>query len=357
MILGNFCLGLASLGLILIALTLSQSGGGGVNDTGGSFILFFLSFPMFVVLSGAYCALVAGGKLDWLGAPRGPQYFGVVVSCLALTIIMGASAVAHGSASLGLPWMFRPIQTWAAVAAPGALIAIGFLWLNSAPENAPVLGRAFVGLSVAGIAAVGIALTSWFISSTAASEQQAHAKIEAIEKQNSDSDRQDLEKAKSADPEKDFRSLLSLANQYHKPDTRKLALDKILSNGAKFAPLLAENLQDEYSYTIGLRFLRDCDVPDRAAAAGLGRDAILLGAKLLRGPNHYASEVEDEGQLILDVADKLDGAGVDLTPAIREYRAALDTVDIRTGPRQVRVQFACRGSIDRWLARHKGMSG
>jgi hypothetical protein len=316
------------------------------------FVLFFLSLPMFVLFTGAYCVLTASGKLDWLGWSRTAQYSFVALSCLALTAIMAAAAAVHGSNLHDLPWTLRAVATWAAIVVPAALAAIGFLWLNSTATRGNTLARAFVGMSTAGIAAVGIALVVQFVSVAASTAQQDQLKIETLERKSAEEDSQNLTEARAADPEKDFVNLLALANRYHTAETRKIALQKILSTGPMLTPKLTEALQSEMDYRLAMRFLRDNEVPDPAAVATPVRDAILLSAKLVRdGSLRYADDIDAEGELILDVAGSAPFAksGVDYVSPIREFRAALDTV--YGAPKK--PQFACRSSIDRWLKQQR----
>jgi hypothetical protein len=342
---GNICAGLASLVFLLLLAALSMDTKS--KEVTGDFIVFgILSLLLFVLFSGAFSALTARQELDWLGWSRGAQYFGVIVSCLTLTIIVAFCATLRSSQVSDVPWAIRPFIPWGHLVLPPVAIAIAFCWLNKDLGIPTVFLRgAFAALCAIGVLTGLGLLGEVFISS----QNSAAQKIDSIQERANERDSRILEQVKAADPEKDFGSLLAQSSKFERPAIRELALQKLLSN-ANFTSLMTVQLHHYYYYRDALTFLRDNDPPDKAALAEPIRDAFVLVAKDVRETMRTESNprpsqfVGDAGDVLL-VADKFSNYGVDYVPAIREYRSALDE------PRQDKVDLDSRKELDRWLAK------
>lgn len=314
----------------------------------GDFIVFGIaSLLLFLLFCGAFCVLIARRELDWLGWGRGMQYFGVIVSCLTLSIVIGFSATLRSAPVSDVPWAIRLFIPWAHLVLPPFLIALAFLWLNRSPD-VPVLWLrgAFAAVSVVGVAA-GLGLLGEVLVT---SQQRDVQRIASIQERGNERDRKMLEQVQAADPEKDFGSLLAQSSKFERPEIRALALQKLLSN-SNFTALMAEQLHHYYYHRSALTFLRDNDPPDRKTLAEPVRDAFGLVAKDVHEVMHSESnprpyEFISDADGVLAVADKFAGLGVDYVPAIREYRAALDE------PRQDKVELDSRKTLDRWLAKN-----
>lgn len=332
---------------------MASSGGSPGNDSRGIFIIF-VSLPMFAVLTGAYWALAAAGRLDWLGWPRSNQYAFVVAACLSLSVIMALSGAVHGGNLSDLPWTMRVIASWAAIVVPLALIAIGFRWLNSPEEQTPA--KAFVAIGTSGIAALAIGLFLGLVSAASATSQREQKQIETAQRTTATENTKDLEEAKTADPEKDFPKLLSLANHFHEPGTRKIALDKLRSTGPKLSTQLAEALSSDEHYFVAMRFLEDTpDVAVDPPVASAISDAIKLSTGRIRSGSIHYLDIDGEGELVLAVvsARQVASTGFDYAPAVRDFVSALDSVEVYAGgPEKKKPNFTCRSSLNRWLKDH-----
>jgi len=274
--------------------------------------------------------------MDFLGWPRLWQYAGVAIACLSLTVLMGMSAAAHGSEGREFPWSIHPFCPWAAYTIPFGMALMGFFWLNSEklvfPES--VLRVAF------GIATAISLLSNVVLGVEIRRNLQQQAEEQA---------REDLLVVQRTAPETDFSRLLHYTSRFERPATRQLALQKVLATGPRFDPLLTECLRTPF-FQDGLTYLRDNDPPgDAAPLAEPTRDAIFLSAKRLReefatGRKIEADDIESGVDTILTVADKFSKYGVDFLPAVRDYRAALDS------PKYGKVPPSSVKKMDTWLA-------
>jgi hypothetical protein len=351
---GNICLGLASLIYLLFLGALSMEIGTSKPDMSGIIIFPVLSLALFILLTTAFCAVAGEGKLDWIGWPRGAQYFSVIVSCLTLTIIIGFSVVLGKEPASQIPWAIRPFIPWSPLVLPPVLIAVALLFLNKDLGTSVVwLRGAFAFLCGVGLlTGLGLLGEAFYWN-----QQRAAQEIVAIQERESDRDRMIMDQVKAADPEKDFGSLLAQTNRFEKPAIRDLALQKILSN-SNFTATLAAHLRGQIYFGSALIFLRDNDPPDKAALAEPVRDAFVLAAQQVRDTmrtefNPRRSEFISDADEVLVVADKFASYGVDYVPAIREYRAALDEPgqSPRYKEETLKADMPSRGQVDRWLAK------
>ncbi len=351
---GNICLALASLLYILFLGTLSMEMGASRSDLSGVVIFPILSLLLFILFSTAFCAVAANGKLDWIGWPRGTQYFSVIVSCLTLTIIIGFSALVRKEPASDIPWAIRPFIPWAPLVLPPVLIAVSFLWLNRDLGASIVwLRGAFVCLCAIGLL-TGLGLLGEIVYWN---QQRTNQRIGEITERENDRDRMILDQVKAADPEKDFGSLLGQTSRFEKPEIRALALQKVLSN-TNFTSMMAAHLRGQTYFNVALIFLRDNDPPDKAALAEPVRDAFVLVAQSVRDTMHTefnprGFEFTSDADEVLVVADKFASYGVDYTAAILAYRAALDEPGQSTHYKEesLKTDLASRGQVDRWLAK------
>jgi hypothetical protein len=97
-----------------------------------------------------------------------------------------------------------------------------------------------------------------------------------------------------------------------------------------------------------LQFLLDNDLSAAASLAGPASDAMVHVSARIRNPDVItgATDFQLLTDLLLKVADKYSSYGVDYVPAIKDYRAALDT----PGKTQLFQPPECRKNVDAWLA-------
>ncbi|EDY21515.1 hypothetical protein CfE428DRAFT_0760 [Chthoniobacter flavus Ellin428] len=330
-IFGNICVGLLGLGAFVMLRFVSNSVSQYDYIAAILFSLFLL-IPLFAV----FATITANGKMDFLGWPRLLQYGGVAIASLSLTVLMGVSAAVHGSGGREFPWSIRPFCPWAAYMVPLGMALIAFFWLNSSRFALPeYLLRTAFGVVTA------IALLS---NITLGVEIRRNLQQRAEEQA-----REDLLVVQQADAEKDFSRLLHYTNRFERPATRQLALQKVLATGPRFNALMTECLRNPV-FQEGLTYFRDNDPPgDAAPLAEPARDALFLSAKRLReefatGRTMAAGDIESGVDTVLTVADKFSKYGVDLLPAVRDYRAALDA------PKYGKVPLAGTKRMDAWLS-------
>jgi hypothetical protein len=347
---GNICLGLACLIflLLLAAQTVVKSAG----NFGDLLILAILALLLFILFSVAFCAIASKTELDWLGWSRRTQKLAVVLSCLGLAIIIGTSAAFEREPYSQMPVTIRPFVPWAHLVLPVVLIAVGFLWLNKDPggpagQAVPVLWlrSVFAGLSALSF----LAMLSFVGESIYWSQWRAVQQVASIQNRQNDRDRMIMEQTQSADPEKDFGSLLNQTTRFEKSDIRKVAVDKILSN-RNFTELLIAHLRDPLYCEEALIFLRDNEPPDRSPFGEPIREAFILTANNVRGLMRtevviHTDSFVYETSTVLEVVDKFGKSGVDYLPAIRQLRAAMDE------PRSEKVELEAKKTLDEWLAK------
>ena len=202
-------------------------------DLSGVVIFPIFSLLLFILFSTAFCAVAADGKLDWIGWPRGTQYFSVIVSCLTLTIIIGSAPLSVRSQppTFRGPSAFIP---WAPLVLPPVLIAVSFLWLNRDLGASIVwLRGAFVCLCAIGLL-TGLGLLGEIVYWN---QQRTNQRIGEITERENDRDRMILDQVKAADPEKDFGSLLGQTGDSRSRKFGPLP-QKVLSN-TNFTSMMA----------------------------------------------------------------------------------------------------------------------
>jgi hypothetical protein len=182
-----------------------------------------------------------------------------------------------------------------------------------------------------------------------AERERSEAQLAIRQRKADEQARNDLAIVQQTDAENDFSRLLHYTSRFERPPTRKLALQKILATGPHFNALMIECLKTPV-FEEGLTYLRDNDPPgDAAPLAEPARDAIFLSGVRLRqeidtGRAVDADQTESRVDSVLIVADKFSKYGVDLLPAVRDFRAALNA------PKQSKVPRSSVQKMDNWLS-------
>lgn len=351
-IFGNICLALMGLGFVFLLGLLGSGPGRGDGGGAGSFMIFFLAPGMFLLFSTTYSTIVASGKLDGLGLPRGLQYFGVILACLCLTVLMAGAFLMHNEPAGQVPFGLRPFGLWASWAVPLLMIVVAFFWINAATgASVSFLRGTFLGLSAVGLTVGAILCVEGFL----AMQSREAARVNEVVSRESSRDKDILEQTEKADPVKDFGSLLNQTSKWEKDPIRKLALSKVLSTGDQFPALLTNCFDHYYYYSSALVFLRDNDPPDPAGLAEPIKIAMATSAKHVRESIRDESSIrpddfDTEAEILLAVADKYGVYKVDYVPSVREFRAALD--EPRPKERTAMGQLNSKKTVDAWLSKH-----
>ncbi len=346
-VLGNICLGLALL-IYLIPLQLMLHDTPRKNGDGGVLwgAIFTLS-PLWLLLTVALCAVTAKGGFDWLLRARVAQFPVVLAAGMALFVVTGFSMLGKFEHPSQMPWASRFFTGWAVQLFPPVTMGFCLLALNpKLGSSVPAMAYRVPFAAVAMLSALATVamLLQWLSHSQQV--QQARVK-EAIEFENN-RDRDVMawvETLKSVD---DFAELLGFANRFETPAIRELAIRKTQTH-PDFLAALRKVLQSG-SAEKGLVYLDACDVPEPKALAKPVRQAILNLAEeardsMKRTHTLHAGQFDWNTRLILSVAEKFRGSGVDYAPAIREFRAALDE------PRTQKIQLNAVHPLDTWLAK------
>jgi hypothetical protein len=350
-ILGNICLALAALIYALPLQLLMHDVAHKKNDGGGVWGAIILLAPLGILLVIAMMLATARGGFDWLPIRRGPQYLLVFASGVAIAVLLFFSFMGKLEHPNHLPLAARPFLNWAVYVFPLLLMAFAFLTLNpSLGSKIPVLAYR-VPIAIIGVASL-LACAGMIAQWIAYNQQQQIARMERAVADGNERDRGILERVQSLNPTNDFPELLGFANRFENETIRKVAIQKARSH-PQFDAELAKVLQNGWAEK-GLVYLDACDVsePERKALAEPVRAAILVLAAdardaIERTHTFYADQFDWNTRIILSMADKFQGAGVDYAPAIREFRAALDA------PRGKDFNFNARRPLDAWLAKQQ----
>jgi hypothetical protein len=347
--LGNLCAGLAVL-LYAIPLPLMlvepPSHDGGQSEGWG---LILTLIPLWFCLAAALCANTSNGGLDWLLIPRWPQYALAAARCLAMAVVTGLSGLLRHETADQIPWAVRQLVpfAWAMWIFPPVIAIFCFLTINSGrgADVARLVLRAPVALvgGMSLLASFGM-LAQWFISS----QQKQAARVDAIVSENTERTQRQMEDLRGYDANTQLSFVLGYTNRFKDAKLRELALQKIRAVPDLEEQLIA-GLRSPWFETV-LIFLEDADPPDSKALAEPARDAFLLQAErvrtTLREPGTlYPDSFDFQARLVLSVADKFRPFGVDYSPAIRNFRSALDE------PYDPKIKFNCALVLDDWLAR------
>jgi hypothetical protein len=352
-ILGNAGLGLAVvLYIVSLRFVMGSQASRGESTTGTAFGLAFFLISLWSCLAIALSVVTAVGGLDWMRASRGAQHAFAVAICLAMMVVTWFAGAMATERADQIPWGVRPLTPWAVYVFAPVVILFVLLTLN--PQRGlplpPLALRIPFGLvcGVSLLVAFGLLLQA--VLSAQAREQR---RVTNIVSEMDERHQRQLEEVRGLDAEKDFGELLAFTNRYNQADVRGLAFEKLHSN-PNFQGHLTESLRSDWSRNAwsmnALIFLDANDPPDGKALAEPARDAILAAANHVRdGMRREVTLRPDdfgyEARLVLSVADKLHGLGVDFTPAIRAFRIALDE------PRRDKVTLDCVTTLDAWLAR------
>jgi hypothetical protein len=165
----------------------------------------------------------------------------------------------------------------------------------------------------------------------------------------------DVAEVQALDPQNDFRKLLSFTWRRLPPEVRGSAVAKIRAV-PDLEQRLAAGLRSDSYYEV-LIFLDDNDPPDGRPLAAPALDAFMSLAKRVREDiqQHPAGRVDPswgpqyfdtEASVVLSVADRFRGFGVDYTSGVRAVRSALDE------PHDPPIKFDCAAKLDQWLSRN-----
>jgi hypothetical protein len=307
--------------------------------------------PLFLLLALALLMAVQQGSLAWVRIPRGAQYSLAFVAAISLAALTFFSYLAKLEAPSQLPWVIRPFRGWALHVVP--LITISFLAFALNPQLASKVSPRFYQLPFGLTGAVSlIVLVVMLGEGFVASQKRKFAAIRRYAEEGSSRDRQILKEVEAMTPASDFAGLLGFANRYEKEEIRGLAISKAQSH-PQFLDAIIQVLQS-WRAESALVYLDACDVPfaDKKKLALPINTAIEEITKQTldavdRTHTFYAGQFDWNTRLILSVAEKFDGQGVDYVPAIRAYRQAMESERTRD------VQLNARGQLDKWLARRK----
>jgi len=348
-LIGNIILSLAAFLYVLPLQLLMHDTGRRRDDGGALWGAIFLFVPLWSLLTIALLLATSRGGFDWLPMNRGPQYLLVFLSGVALLVVTLFSFLGKVEHASQLPWAAHMFRVWAAYVFPLLAMMFAFLVLNPAVGTkvpALVYRTPFAIISVASLLACGGMIVQWIIFS----QQQQLARVERAIEQDNERDRNILAEVNAMNTTNDFARLLGFANRFENEKIRQLAIEKALGH-PQFMTALADVLNNYYAEK-GLVYLDACDVsegdmktlaePVRAAIVVLTKDA---QDSVERTHTFYAEQFDWNTRIILSVADKFHGRGVDYVPAIREFRAALDA------PRGKDFNFNARPTLDAWLAR------
>lgn len=348
-IFGNILLGLAAFFYVLpLQLMLNETPR--KNDGGLFWAAIFVLVPLWIFLTSATCVATAKGALDWTGRERSTQYLLVIVAGLALMVATGFGLIYKFDPPAQMPAVARTLAGWAVQVFP--LVALTFVALGLNPglaKSVPPLLVRIPLMVVAGLSLIATAglLVQWAIFSAKQSAVRVEAEVEFHNKR----DRDILARVEMLKTDEGFVELLGFANRFEKENIRTLAIAKVQAHPT-FTAALTEVLTGDWAEK-GLVYLDACDAPDPQALAEPVRVAMLkLAAKardaVERTHTFHAGQFDWNTRLILSVADKFSARGVDYTPAIREFRAALDL------PRGKDFNFTARQPLDAWLAKRGG---
>jgi hypothetical protein len=232
---------------------------------------------------------------------------------------------------------------------------MGFCLLTLNPALGSPVPPLLYRIPLAVIAGLSLLVTAGMIGQWIVhSQKQQLARVERAIEEGNERDRNILARVQSLNPTNDFPELLGFANRFENENIRKVAIEKAQSH-PQFADALAQVLQNGWAEK-GLVYLDACEVPDPKALAEPVRVAIEVLAKdaldsVDRTHTFYAEQFDWNTRIILSVADKFKGSGVDYVPAIREFRAALDY------QRGKSFDFNARHTLDAWLARQSKPPG
>ena len=348
-IFGNICLALA---LFIYAVPLQfvlHDNSGRRNDGSVIWAAIYFLVPLWFLLTLALCAATSRGGLDWLFRERAPQYLIVLASGVALLVVSVFSMIGKFEPPSQMPFASRFLSGWAVLMFPVVIMGFCLLALNPSLGSAvPPLAYRIPVVIVAGVsllATVGL-IGLWIFYS----QQQQLARIDRAVEAGNERDRNIMTEVTAMNPTNNFIQLLGFANRFENEDIRKVAIEKAQSN-PQFTAELAEVLKNYWAEK-GLVYLDACDVSeaDMKTLAEPVRAGMLVLAKAAReavAETHtfYAEQFDWNTRLMLSVADKFHGSGVDYVAAIREFRAALDL------PRGKDFNFNARPALDAWLAR------
>lgn len=347
---GNVCLVLATLLYAIPLPLLVLEAGRARNDGGALWGAAFLFGPLWLLVLLALGAAAWRGGLEWIVRGRGPQLVVVGVACLALFLLTVLAYVGRIEHASQMPWAVRPFTGWADLVLPAAVLFGTACALNpgfvarlpAAVHRAPLAAAAGLAL----LAGAGMA-----VEAVASSQRRTAARVQEEVQFQDERDRRIFAEVQAMDPVKDFPELLNFTNRFEKPEIRRVALEKARAR-PDFTAALIEVLRGGRADT-ALIYLDACDPPDPRAVAAPVEEAIRRLAadvpeQIERTHTPYADQFDFNTRLILSAADKLAPQGVDYVPAIRTYRAALDT------PHPGRIALNAAGTLDRWLARHGG---
>jgi hypothetical protein len=311
---------------------------------GWAFGLGVILFGIWVCLGFALAVATAGGALDWLGTGRGAQFAILAASCLAMLAVTWLSGIMREEPAEA-PWAERPFLTWALYAFPPLIAIVATLMVN--PRLSASLPSLLLRLPLGAVAGASLLvvvgmLGEWMFSIQMREQEHAVAVVAEADERT----KTQLAEIPKLDPEKDFGQLLGYTNRFHDARIRALAVEKLRTN-PNFESDLASALRNNWRMD-ALIYLDANDAPDNKAIAEPARDAMFAMADEVRDLIKTESTLHPDSfdyraRLVLSVADKLHGLGVDYVPAVRAFRNALDE------PRSDKPKANCTAEIDKWL--------
>lgn len=343
-ILGNVFLSLAALIYLVPLQFILRDESSRRNDGGLLWATVFFIGPLWLLIGAAMGIATARGGTDWLPVGRGAQYLVVIVAAISLMVTSGVSMVGKFENPAQMPAGTPLLAGWAVRVFP--LIALVFCALALNPRLAesvpPLVVR--VPMIIASVVSGFVAAFLLFALLTHLQAQQT-VRVESEIAFHDKRDRDMLARVESLNSEEGFVELLGFANRFEKEHIRALAIQKAQSH-PHFTERLVEVLSGGWAEK-GLVYLDACDAPDPQALAEPIRKAILTLAadarESMKSYVLYADQFDWNTRLILSVAEKYRGRGVDYLPAIREFRAALDT------PRTPKLEIHAIPTLDAWL--------
>lgn len=346
-ILGNLLLALAGL-LYVVPLqwVLAEAGRRRARDGGAVWGALFILGPLWLLLGAALLISVGRGGLDPLPLGRGSQYALAGAAAVALAVVSFFSVMRRFEAPSQLPRATRPWGGWGVHVV--TLVALGFAFLSVNPDlakgiPAPARQLPFLVVSAAGLL-TGLALVG---EALLRSQQRDLARLEQRAAETSKRDRDILDRLETLNPTDHFPELLGFSNRFETPRIREVALAKARQH-PDFNAGLRRVLEGGWAEK-GLVYLDACETPPPGLADAVRQAIVVLTEDARRQVDRthtfYAEQFDWNTRLVLSVADKYAGQGVDFVPAITEFRHALDS------PRTREVVLHARRPLDDWLAR------
>ena len=327
---GNVCVGLAALIYALPLQVLLFELSHKRNDHGqGTIVGLFLFVPMWLLLLGALCCVIAGGGLDGLRLSRGWLYPLTVVATLAMLALsfLVFEFPRHPD------FFTRLIGRVPGYVLPPATMLFVALSLNPRFTSAiPLPPVRWTWLACAGLSlALCGGFLGWRVLRIGTADVMGLASATS---RRGVSDRDILATLPTLDPQRDFAELLRRAGPGESRAVREAATARLRAN-PDFLETLAATL-NSHEPGDGLSFLFSAELSsaERTRLALPARNAIERFTSDIPAPNYLSSDRRKQllswGRRTFPVIiEKFSGAGVDFSSVMPAFEHALRPDDTR----------------------------